>query len=196
MLRQFRVFNAEQADGLPARFYPDRPDVAPLGTPQAVLDAYLASGEAASMAHDVHGQAYYSPSADAIHLPPIDEHRTADDYYSTAFHEIAHSTGHASRLGRVGVTEATATFGSHAYGKEELIAQMGASMLLAETGIDGDAVYTNSAAYLASWLEAIREDKKLIISSASAGQKAADLVMTPYRQAIANAEAMAEAVAA
>ncbi len=177
MLRAFRVFCADQADGLPERFYPQPGAAAePLAGPQAVADAYLASGKPA-LHHDVHGQAYYRSDLDEIHMAPMDGHRSAADYYSTLFHEMAHSTGHASRLAR----DLGNVFGSHAYGKEELAAEMAAAMLQAETGISAETEQ-NSASYIAGWADQIRADRKLVISAAAAGQRAADLILSPQAE--------------
>jgi antirestriction protein ArdC len=182
MLRQFCVFNACQADGLEARYFPEPGQERPIAEPQAVLDGYVNRPVGPALAHDTEGQAYYNPAADEIHMPPLVSHRSPQDYYATAFHEAGHSTGHRSRLAREGIVSG-AQFGSHAYGKEELAAQMAASMLCAETGINNDEIFANSAAYVGSWLETIKADPKMVIGAAAAAQKAADLVLEPTREA-------------
>ena len=95
-------------------------------------------------------------------------------YYATLFHELTHSTGHASRLGRDGIMERH-SFGDADYSREELIAEMGAAMLCGVTGIS-PAVLDNSAAYLANWIQVLKGDSKLLVSAASAAQKAADYI--------------------
>lgn len=183
--RMIPVFNADQCEGLAEKYYPQPGEERPIASPQQAADAYLASGNAAALEHDVHGEAYYVPATDTVHMPPMGEHRSPEDYYSTLFHELSHSTGAESRLARPGITELAQKgngFGSHAYGTEELTAQFGAAMLLAETGIDTGKVFDNSTAYIASWRDTIKADKKLIISAASGGQKACDLVMEPSRE--------------
>jgi antirestriction protein ArdC len=197
MARMIPVFNAHQCENLPDKYYP-QPDAEPqsIAEPQAVLDSYIGSANAAALEHDVLGQAYYNPATDEIHMPPMKGHKSPEHYYSTAFHEVSHSTGHESRLNRPGVAENTAenTFGQHGYGVEELAAQMGASFLLAETGIDTDEVMDNSAAYLGSWIKTIKEDNKIVIAAASQAQAIADHVLEPARQA--QREAAREAVSA
>ena len=96
------------------------------------------------------------------------------EYYSTLFHELTHSTGHASRIGREGIEQLN-TFGSESYSKEELVAEMGAAMLCGVTGI-APATLQNSAAYLKTWIERLRSDSRLLVSAASAAQKAADYI--------------------
>lgn len=96
---------------------------------------------------------------------------TRDSYYTTLYHELVHSTGHESRLDRLD----TASFGSEPYAKEELVAELGAAMLSAVTGIDN--TQDASAAYIASWLRELRDDKQLVVKAAAAAQRAADLIL-------------------
>lgn len=99
-----------------------------------------------------------------------------EEYYSTLFHEFIHSTGHSNRLHRDGITSATAHFGSEEYSKEELVAEIGASML---TGLAGfvDITFDNSTAYIQSWLRNLKNDKTLIVKAASQAQKAVDYIL-------------------
>ena len=92
----------------------------------------------------------------------------------TLFHELAHSTGHASRVGREGF-ENPVHFGSEDYSKEELVAECTAAMLCGVTGIDTHTL-DNSTAYLQSWIARLKSDSKLIVQAASAAQKAADYI--------------------
>ncbi len=91
------------------------------------------------------------------------------------FHELIHSTGHASRLNRPTLTESQG-FGSNPYCKEELIAEMGAAFLCGEAGI-GENTLENSAAYLKGWLGQLQNDSKLIVQAAAQAQKAADFIL-------------------
>ena len=103
-------------------------------------------------------RAYYVPSEDRIVIPPRSQYTDAAEYCVTAFHEIAHSTGHPKRLDRRDRNKPS-PFGSHEYGQEELVAEMTASLLSAETGLDfGGAWARNAASYLADWLSVIRGD--------------------------------------
>jgi antirestriction protein ArdC len=161
------VFNADQCEGLPTRFYPEpgKPVVEIVG-PEAVLAAYDASPGAAGVFYDVVGQAYYDPAADEVHLAPRDRHISAERYYSTGYHERVHSTGHRSRLDRETVGHGH-KFGTPGYGREELVAEMGTAYLCAATGIDTAEVTEQDAAYLQSWIETIREDRKAVVHAAS-----------------------------
>jgi antirestriction protein ArdC len=97
-------------------------------------------------------------------------------YYLTLLHEAVHSTGHESRLARPGVSNST-RYGSQEYSLEELCAEMGAAFLAAEAGIDTDGLLDNSAAYIASWLKALRDDKKLVVFAGAQAQKAVDHIL-------------------
>jgi antirestriction protein ArdC len=119
-------------------------------------------------------RASYSPSADVIAMPPKSVFNSSEGYYATLFHELTHSTGHASRIGREGIEEVNG-FGTELYSKEELIAEMGSAMLCGVTGI-APAILENSAAYLRSWIKVLRGDSKLLVTAASQAQKAADYI--------------------
>ncbi len=106
-------------------------------------------------------------------MPALEAFDTTDHYYSTLFHEMGHSTGHAERLNREGVADFD-RFGSHQYAREELVAEMTAAMLSAVVGID--STIATSAAYLAHWRDAIASDNRLIVKAAGEAQKAADLI--------------------
>jgi len=118
---------------------------------------------------------WYRPSTDTVEMPSKSLFSSIEEYYSTLFHELTHSTGHASRIGREGIKQLN-TFGSESYSREELIAEMGAAMLCGVTGID-QATIQNSAAYLKTWIERLKSDSKLLVSAASAAQKASDYIL-------------------
>jgi antirestriction protein ArdC len=176
MLRYYRVFNACQADGLPDRFYPakDSPDkpVEVLDDAEAIVKGYL-SGDGPRLVKVVGNRAFYTPATDTITLPEDGQFSSAGGRYSTVFHECAHSTGHASRLSRPGLTDFD-HFGSGQYAQEELVAEMTASYLAGVCGIDTEL--DQSAAYIASWLTKLANDHKMVIRAAAQAQHAADLI--------------------
>ena len=119
--------------------------------------------------------ACYSPSFDLVRVPELFRYEKAEEYYSTFFHELAHATGHESRLNREGVT-GQHFFGDAVYSREELVAEMTAAFLCGYTGIE-NATIQNSAAYLHSWIRTLRGDRKLAIIAAAQAQKAADYIL-------------------
>jgi antirestriction protein ArdC len=172
LLRYYRVFNASQVDGLPAQGLPAIQDnhLSPI----AACEALVAGMPQRPMIRESSQGAYYFPEKDEVAMPPLRSFDTADAYYSTLFHELAHSTGHPSRLARPDAF--AGHFGSHSYAKEELVAELGAAFLCARVGI-APTTLENSAAYLAHWLKRLREDKRLVITAASAAQRAADFIL-------------------
>jgi antirestriction protein ArdC len=193
VLRYYRVFNTAQADSLPGRFYPEPGQDHEITAPQEVLDRYLAEGP--KLLHRPGDRADYHPASDTIRLPLRSQFRSAEDYCATAFHEAGHSTGHPDRLNRPGIA-AFDHFGSGQYAREELAAQMTSSLLCAQTGIDNEEIFGNSASYIAGWLSALNDDKRLVITAAAQAQHACDLINQPEREPVKRGEHHPEAAPA
>ena len=167
LLRSFTVFNAAQVEDLPDSLTA-LPPVPEGWNPVSAAAAIMARSEATIR----HGgdRAFYRPSDDAIQLPPASAFSVADDYYSTALHELTHSTAHPSRCNRV----LSGRQHIQPYAFEELVAEMGSAFLCSHCGIAGQLQH---ASYIAHWLEALRNDKRLIFTAASLAQKAADYLI-------------------
>jgi antirestriction protein ArdC len=172
VLRYYNVFNVEQTEGIKApdavAFTPT--EFHPVEEADRMVNAY-AYGPAIE-----HGgtQAYYRPITDSVRIPEPTRFASSEEYYSTLFHELAHSTGHSKRIDRKLDTDPK-PFGSPDYGREELVAEMAAAFLCGHAGIR-PAVIENQAAYVQGWLKTIKQDKKLVIAAAGAAQKAADWI--------------------
>jgi antirestriction protein ArdC len=169
-IRYYTVFNLAQIDGI----------VSPEGQssefePIVSCEDVINNMPKAPVIESGWARASYSPAADIVRMPPRNAFKSEAGYYSTLFHELTHSTGHASRLDRKTITE-MAAFGSEDYSKEELIAELGAAFLCGHTGIEQETI-ENNAAYIAAWRERLSEDKRLIISAAAQAQKAADFIL-------------------
>ena len=119
-------------------------------------------------------EAFYNPKKDEIQLPNIEDFKSTADYYGAYFHEIIHSTGHKSRLDRI---KKVASFGSNDYGKEELIAEIGSATLLNICELETKKSFKNSAAYLQSWIKAIKAEPKIIVTACGQAQKAVDYIL-------------------
>lgn len=172
MLRYYNVFNVEQCDGLKA---PDAVPFTPTEFKPIEIAEQLTKGYSDGPAIEHGGQqAVYRPVTDTVRLPEATRFASTEEYYATLFHEFAHSTGHSKRLDR-GLDSNPKPFGSPDYGKEELVAEMAAAFLCGEVGIK-PAVIDNQAAYIGGWLKQLKNDKKLVIAAAGAGQKAADWI--------------------
>lgn len=173
LLRYYSVFNVEQVEGITVPPSPETTSnpFSPINRAQEIIAGM-------PLPPDIrHGgnKACYSPMLDYVKLPIPEAFESPEEYYSTAFHELSHATGHASRVGRKGILEPS-YFGSHEYSKEELVAEMGAAFLCGYAGIE-QKVLENSAAYIQGWLKALKNDKALLVHAAAQAQKAADFIL-------------------
>jgi antirestriction protein ArdC len=170
----FNVFNVDQCEGIeiPAKFLPTGEIVEPLDAINAIWNGYANRPE---MFYSEQGRAFYSPTADSITLPTLAQFKSAEEHAYTFAHEMIHSTGHESRANRWSTKEdKPSAFGCESYAKEELIAEVGACMLLANAGVQFDI--PNSAAYLRSWIKALNDDKSLIFKASAKAQAAANYI--------------------
>jgi antirestriction protein ArdC len=166
-LKRFVVFNIDQCEGLPNSY------VAPMGSPDPVLAIAEADGLIAASGARVQiggGEAFYSPSHDFVQVPPQAAFHEPINWYRTALHELGHWTGHGSRLDR----DQKGGFGSEAYAKEELVAELAAAFTCASLGI---APTVRHSDYIASWLSVLRDDEKAIFRAASQASKASDYLL-------------------
>lgn len=167
-MKGYTVFNVEQIDGLPGHFYAAAP---PAGQAVDRLDR-LERFFAATGATIRHGgaSAFYSPSQDIVQMPRIEAFRDQESYYATLAHEMTHWTRHPSRLDR---DFGRKRFGDAGYAMEELVAEIGSAYLCADLGITPET-REDHAAYVASWLKVLRDDKRAIFTAASHAERAAD----------------------
>ena len=149
----------------------------------------ILANSGAKIEHDQADSAYYSRLTDSIHLPPKDAFKDAPGYYGTALHELAHWTGNPSRLNRSTLNDSY-RFGDLNYAKEELRAELASVFLAAERGIPHDPA--QHAAYVGSWIKALREDKNEIFRAAHDASVATDYVLSLDRE-ISRAEALENA---
>lgn len=172
MLRYYTVFNAAQIDGI------EFPAVET--TPQTFkpIDAaaQVVSGmpNAPAIKHG-NGAAFYRPAEDFVGMPDPEKFESAEAYHATLFHELTHSTGHASRCNRKASISEWSRFGSQSYSREELVAEMGAAFLCGVTGII-DPTLDQSVAYIQSWRRKLHDDPKAVVVAAAQAQKAADYI--------------------
>lgn len=176
-LRYFNVFHISQCEGITPKY--TRPEEAtdepakPDEKAESIIDAYI-TREHINLVKRESNEAYYQPSTDTVVVPMLEQFSQSSEYYSTLFHELTHSTGHASRLDRL---SKVAHFGSELYSKEELVAEIGAACLVNHCGMETESSFRNSAAYLQSWLSALRNDKKMIVTAAGKAEKAVNFIL-------------------
>lgn len=175
VMRYNYVFNVKDTTLEPKHFvepkYPTKAKA--VKDANALFDAYVAKSGVNFERHE-QDEAFYRPATDTISLPLKKQFKSTGEYYSTLFHETVHSTGHKSRLDRL----SKAVYANEgAYSREELVAEIGASAILNYLGIDTKKTRKNNAAYVKSWLKALKNDKGAIIDASAKAQKAFDFIV-------------------
>ena len=173
IIRYYHVFRLEDCEGIDLG--PFQADEGKTASVEAAETIVQEMPNRPTIIEKSSGEAYYCPSTDTVQIPSRSQFPKIEEFYSTLFHELSHSTGHADRLGRKTLT-AAAAFGSSAYGKEELVAEFSASFLCGTAKIDNTTI-KNSASYIDSWKRVIKADSKLVLQAAGMGQKAADYIL-------------------
>jgi antirestriction protein ArdC len=159
--KSFYVFNREQCENLP-----EQAEIPKLCETErdARLENFIADSGASI--HYGGDKAVYIPSEDLVRLPRFENFMNVSGYYATAFHELAHWTGHRNRLDR----DLTGRFGSESYAMEELVAELTSAFICADFELQGKLQH---AEYISSWIKVLKKDKKAIVSAAAAAEKAA-----------------------
>lgn len=183
-LKRFKVFNLAQCEGLEGL----GSDPAPVPERQVVPVAEALIAATGADFRIGGARAYYAPALDYVQVPPQPAFTDQINYYRTAFHELAHWTGHPTRLAR----DQSGPYGGKAYGREELVAELGAAFVCASLGVTPTVRHAD---YLGAWLDILREDNRAIFRAASQASKAADLLLS-FQADPAPPPAKADALAA
>ena len=168
-MKGYTVFNAEQCENLPAHF------TARAEAPALPLQQRIESADrffAATGADIRHGgtRAFYAEGPDYVQMPPFETFRDAESHAATLAHEVTHWTKHERRLAR---DFGRSRYGDEGYAREEIVAELGSAFLCADLGITPE-VREDHAAYLASWLTLLKNEKRFIFTAAGHAQRAAD----------------------
>lgn len=185
-LRYYNVFHIDQTEGVTPRKLtepklPETPEAPatpalkfnPDEEAERIAADYL-TRTGIPLYHTNENQAYYRPSNDSVTMPHMFQFSKVAEYYSTLFHELAHSTGHRSRLNRHNTLVAR---GDAEYSKEELVAEISSAAILNHIGLETGDSFRNSAAYIQSWLRVLNNDKHMIVGAASRAEKAVALIL-------------------
>ena len=187
MLKYFPVYHIDDCEGIESKIkvteQPKEEEVIePIEAAEKVVKGYLKREHTLRLHNDKpSSRAFYSPMFDEVTVPMMKQYGIKDEYYSTLFHELTHSTMTPERMNRQDGMKSH-KFGSQDYSREELVAELGAAMLCAATGIKNDATFKNSVAYIQGWVKHLTDDKKAIVWAASRAEKAARFIYNGERR--------------
>lgn len=146
---------------------------------EEIIRKYIESADAPTFNNNGSNEAYYRPATDTVVVPNIAQYKDVSEYYSTAFHELTHSTMKASRCNREEERKGKKVgFGSEEYSKEELVAEIGAAALVNFAGIETNGTFQNSASYIQGWSKKLKEQPKMIVYASAQAQKAIDYILS------------------
>ncbi|AWO77454.1 ArdC family protein [Serratia marcescens] len=194
MLKPLYLFNVAQCDNLPETVIGVMP-ATETDEGNALVDAKtqaqvntLVEACGVRVEQVYQDRAFYSPLRDQIVLPQAQQFRTEADYWSTLLHELVHSTGHAKRLNREGITSSSRRFGDPVYAFEELVAELGSAFMCAQLGVFGDIQHDS---YLEHWLRVLREDKRALFRAAKQAREASEFLLKPLADPVTTDPAVA-----
>lgn len=174
-LRYYNVFWIGDTEGIERKDI-QRIEHNPEEEAENIINLYMNSENHPSLQRDkTSNRAYYSPLQDKVVVPEIGQYEHVEEYYSTLFHELTHSTGAASRLNRIKI--GIAHFGNEEYSKEELVAEIGAATLVNMAGLETEKSFNNSAAYIEGWSKALKDNVKMIVEASSKAAKAVNYIL-------------------
>lgn len=177
LLRHYMVFNINDTEGIKPKFVPEvmPKSFDPIEEAERVISEFC-KRENIVIKYTPQNNAFYSPLLDTITLPMKEQFIDRAEYYSTVLHEASHATGHNTRLNRFSA-DSIWHESKDDYSKEELIAEISASTIMATLGIETPSSFKNSAAYIQSWIKALRNDKSLIIRASGKSEQAVEYIL-------------------
>lgn len=175
MLRYYRVFHVDDVEGIDLEKIPEKETHDHEFDPIASCEQLIQFWKDSPVIKLGKTRACYIPTMDEVHMPSPRTFFKDEEFYSTIFHELVHSTGHRKRLNRH-ERFSNLNFASKDYSQEELVAEMGAAYLCGICGIE-NATIDNSAAYIQGWLTKLKSDKKFIVMAAGLAQRAVDYIL-------------------
>lgn len=174
VLKYYNVFHISQVDGVAPLKREEFIEHNPIDEAEKIISAYQ-DREMICIRRETSNEAYYSPLGDYIVVPKMEQFVKIEQFYSTLFHEMIHSTGHPSRLNRLEAGKSS-HFGDESYSKEELVAEIGSATMMNKLGIETQRSFKNSTAYIQNWLQALKNDTRLIVSAAGKAEKAVEYI--------------------
>lgn len=175
LLRYYNVFHISQVDGVEPKEQLKISNLEPIEEAEKIKTDYM-NREHLKIFEKVTNDAFYLPIQDYIQVPCKEQYQDIEEFYSTLFHEMIHSTGHKSRLNRSDMQEIV-RYGSEKYSKEELTAELGSAMIINILGIETEKSFKNSSGYIQDWLQVLKNDNKFIVSASSRAEKAVKYIL-------------------
>lgn len=175
-LKYYQVFHEDDIIGYVKPNKKETETIKPIEKADKIIFDYIIRSKVHFQFDKLSQSAYYSPGLDEVVVPNIKQYTQVEEYYSTIFHELTHSTGIRIRLNR-GLEQCVA-FGSEDYSKEELIAEIGSAMITNTCGIESNKSFRNNIAYIQEWLRVLKGDNKIIVSAASKAEKAVKYILS------------------
>ena len=174
LLRYYNVFHISQVDGVEPLKEKLNTEIEPIEEADRIIKEYV-DREHITFKECISDKAFYRPMTDTVVVPLKEQYKNINSFYQVAFHEITHSTGAQKRLDRD--IKELAPFGSEIYSKEELVAELGSAFLINHLGIETEGTFQNSASYIESWLQVLRNDNKFVVSASSKAEKAVNYIL-------------------
>lgn len=175
LLRYYNVFHISQVDGVEPKEQLKISNLEPIEEAEKIKTDYM-NREHLKIFEKVTNDAFYLPIQDYIQVPCKEQYQDIEEFYSTLFHEMIHSTGHKSRLNRSDM-QGIVRYGSEKYSKEELTAELGSAMIINILGIETEKSFKNSSGYIQDWLQVLKNDNKFIVSASSRAEKAVKYIL-------------------
>lgn len=177
ILKGYNVFHIDQCEGIEPKFANKVKlnEHEPIAAAEEIVNNYV-ERENLKLEIKNTNRAFYVPALDRVEVPELAQYEIEEEYYSTLFHELAHSTGHAKRLNRDTLTK-LAAFGSEDYSKEELVAEMSAAFACQIAGLNCEKAFNNSVGYIQGWLKALKDDKRLLVAAATKAEQAINYML-------------------
>jgi len=171
LIRYYNVFHIDDVKGLESKL--ENKEIKPVEKAEEILNNYEDKPE---IEFKMSSRAYYNHAKDKLVCPKKSQFDTKEEYYGTLFHELIHSTGYKTRLNRF-KNEDKVAFGNENYSFEELVAEIGSSMLLSECNMELDKTIKNTASYIKGWSDKLKDNEKMIVKAANKAQKAVEYIL-------------------
>jgi antirestriction protein ArdC len=177
IIKYYNVFHIDDVEGIESKIKVEESDAEPIAKAEEIISNYVSRESKLTFQNDrPSNRAYYSPLEDKVVVPMLTQYEEAEEYYSTALHELTHSTMHVDRLNRKAESK-VASFGDEDYTKEELVAELGSAMLCNIAGLDCEKAFKNSVAYIQGWLKKLKNDNKLIVWASQKAEKSSKYIV-------------------